>query len=1596
MKKLLLYLFWVIPAIQGFAQPLNNEWIDYSKTYYKFSVGASGLLRITQPVLASAGLGSTPVQQFQLWRNGVEVPLFTSQSTGVLLAAGFIECYGQPNDGTADTRLYRYDSLQMSSRWSLYTDTAAYFLTVNSATANKRYNSANNNLTGNTLAPEPYFMYRLERFYKDRMNAGYGIELTELVHSASYETAEGWTGEPILSGAAYSDKNSNLRLYGAGTPATLDITLCGNTKLGRTASVRLNNQLLASRLVSGFNIARLSVGNIALNTFTGDSATLSISHNGNNDHILVAAYALTYPRQFSFGNQSQFYFELPGGTPRYLEISDFNTGGATPVLLDTANDIRMLGDVFQGKVRFLLPAVSDVRKMFLLSGATAAVQNVARLTTRTFTDYALPANQGDYLVVSHPSLYTDLSGVNQVERYRQYRSSAAGGGYRAVIIDVTQLTDQFAFGIKHHPSAVRNFASMALARFTSAPRFLFLIGKGLKYTEFRRNESDPNIGKLALLPTFGTPASDNLLTASRLGKYPLLPVGRLSAITGAEIGVYLEKVKQFEQAQASSSQTVSGKGWMKNIAHLTGGLDNATLAIQINSYMDNYRQLASDTLFGGNVHSFNKNTGLNTAAGSGKTLDQLFNEGLSVLDYFGHSSPNSIEFNLDNPQGYNNTGKYPLMIVNGCNSGDLFIFDTLRALSKGTLSEKFVFADQRGSIGYIASTHYGLPTQLNYFNKAFYQNFSSRMYGETIGSMMQAATVTMNDTYPLDYITQTHIEEITLHGDPALRLNPHAAPDLLVQDSLVSFSPDPVTAADNRMTLKVRVMNIGRAVKDSVVVRMERKRPDGTTILIGSDTIGAGKYMDSVQALIELDPAVDTGLQQIVVTVDPENRLAELSKLNNRVVREFRILEDQVRPLYPPEYAIVGSPDPLLSCYTVNPLAPSREYVMEMDTTLKFNSPLKILRKLSSKGGLLRFVPGIALRDSTVYYWRVATGPVSNETRWLSSSFIYIRNSAGGFSQSHFYQYDKGSFDKMRIDSVTYRFGFSDVSRKLLVRTGLYPYYDWDQINVNIENNQIEQYGCRYRSLQILVYDSLTLAPWKNFNVGADGRFGSWPVCGSATRTSFEFPYYDSSYRRKAADFLNSIPNGMYVSITNLGWIYNNGHFIDQWKADSVNAGRGKTLWHRFHQLGLHEIDRFTRNLPFLFLFRKGDTTRFVPRQLVGDNDNAYISESFYLEGKETSGSFTSPRMGPVASWNRFKWGEKIPAGGSAPVRSFELLGEDGNGNDVVLAKVYNSRDTAISFIDAATYPYLRMRMYNRDTVQGSATQLTNWMLHADPLPEGLVAPNLVYSAQDDLTVEDTLKLRVAFACVSPVGFDSLKTRLTITAQDGTKTSFTNRPDQRRYPPLPTRDSLVVSYAVPAAAFFGNNRIVLEVNPDEDQPEWLHTNNFLYSRWAVTNASVCPGSSPVFGLPVATSGSTYRWEMNSGNNYASIADGTQFSGTGSDSLRINTPPTSWYGRTFRCRITRNGEVSYSNEYTLRFSVKWQGTLNNLWHDPANWACQTLPDAFTDVVIEPGAGVFPVVGNAVIAICRKISIRPGATLRVNTGGNIQLKGPPAGR
>ena len=72
----------------------------------------------------------------------------------------------------------------------------------------------------------------------------------------------------------------------------------------------------------------------------------------------------------------------------------------------------------------------------------------------------------------------------------------------------------------------------------------------------------------------------------------------------------------------------------------------------------------------------------------------------------------------------------------------------------------------------------------------------------------------------------------------------------------------------------------------------------------------------------------------------------ELSELNNSITKSFFIYEDELKPVYPYNFAIVNKPGIKLIASTASPISPLKQYVMEIDTTELFNSSLKYTESL--------------------------------------------------------------------------------------------------------------------------------------------------------------------------------------------------------------------------------------------------------------------------------------------------------------------------------------------------------------------------------------------------------------------------------------------------------------------------------------------------------------------------------------------------------------------------------------------------------------------------------------------------------------------------
>jgi len=147
------------------------------------------------------------------------------------------------------------------------------------------------------------------------------------------------------------------------------------------------------------------------------------------------------------------------------------------------------------------------------------------------------------------------------------------------------------------------------------------------------------------------------------------------------------------------------------------------------------------------------------------------------------------------------------------------------------------------------------------------------------------------------------------------------------------------------------------------------------------------------------------------------------------------------------------------------------------------------------------------------------------------------------------------------------------------------------------------------------------------------------------------------------------------------------------------------------------------------------------------------------------------------------------------------------------------------------------------------------------------------------------------------------------------------------------------------------------------------------------NYMLCSGGINTSLLADIT-GSSYQWQLNTGSDFITIADGTNYSGSSTSTLLLNNIPSSWYGYQYRCLVNNN---TFSNVFTLKFTDTWTGAAGTTaWETGANWSCGSTPDANTDAIINSGT----VILNSNTS-CRSVSVSNAANCTIASGYKLTL-------
>ena len=159
------------------------------------------------------------------------------------------------------------------------------------------------------------------------------------------------------------------------------------------------------------------------------------------------------------------------------------------------------------------------------------------------------------------------------------------------------------------------------------------------------------------------------------------------------------------------------------------------------------------------------------------------------------------------------------------------------------------------------------------------------------------------------------------------------------------------------------------------------------------------------------------------------------------------------------------------------------------------------------------------------------------------------------------------------------------------------------------------------------------------------------------------------------------------------------------------------------------------------------------------------------------------------------------------------------------------------------------------------------------------------------------------------------------------------------------------------------------------------------------NTSICVGANASFSVTTTGANLTYQWQANDGNGYFNLFDTGVFTGTNTAVLNITGTPDSLDAYTFRCVVSGLcglDAISTGATFTVSTTTNWTGLLSNLWSDPGNWGCGSLPTAQTDVVIPTGTPNNPVV-DIPTAVAHDVTIAASAQLSFQLGSILDVKG-----
>lgn len=1462
----------------------GNEWIDYDQTYYKFPITETGVYRLTYNDLNNAGfpVSSVDPRNIQIFGHENEVTLYAiGESDGTFDPSDYFEFYAEKPDGRMDSLIFQNPSDHVNKFYNYFGDTVNYFITWNTSIANKRY-TVSNSSDYLSYSPKPYVFAKT--IYAPATNYRHGVFITASggnnLSDPRYVAGEGYFSGFISKGQTISTNigitnpylsatGPSARVYSASSSQLINenggtrlnhINISHSTSLGsyKTVYDQINNGIQTDKFTFSILNTDLFAGNMVFKYSLIDDT------GAEQDNYSFSEIELNYPHNTDFEGKNYFEFNFTNDEPELRIRTDItNVTGTQIRVMDVSEGGELIfPSLVSGIHHFIFPNFPGKESNFVLySDESLNSISIISLATSTgkFENYLNNTNDNNLIIISHVKLWSEAID------YKNYRESLAGQGYNVTLADIDQLYNQFGGGVIFSPLSVRRFLKATIDLWTELPKGVLTIGKGVNLgVHIKKNKwgirRTQSARDKCLIPVLGEPATDNMFTIGLNGDWTKqdIPIGRYSAKTPLDVTLYLDKVKEYESQQLLSNFTLEEKLWQKNVFHFIGGSseDEQINFLNITRWGKN---IIEKPFYGANVEEFLKESSSAINPSDLASIKSKIQNGISIIQLYGHSGYSlGFDANLDEPRNWNNSGKYPIVIANGCNSGDLYQNNDI-----ASNSEDYVIIKDEGAIAYVSTTASGYTNPLGLLTQEFYREVSLLNYGGTLGESQSRALSTELSEH--DYMSAGIREKYlgsfiptTIHGDPMLKMNVYQKPEFIIPADGISFSPANPTLQDTEVEVSVNVYNIGKSVNELVKIELKRTFPNGQDSIYVKDIAG-NKSLSRVTFNIPIDHSIAGGLNSFIASVDIPSFVEELvdESINNVSQRNLIIFSDGIVPVLPHEFAIVPEKENTsLIVSTYNPDEPEASYLIEIDTTDTYDSDKKLYQEIKTSGGSFKLdntnwispltssKEALILEDSVVYFWRAAKKDIYN---WKESSFQYIKNKTG-WGQSHFFQFKNDDFNLIDYNRTNRKFNYNS-DAKVFLSAEMYSNADVSSERVGTKFSifsSTQDYlggGQSSPAIMVAVIDPNNLSVWGTPKIvdgvlqNPDHFFGQFNEYGSTGRgRPDKYFVYQQSDPAQLTALENLLTGNTVPAIPD-------GHFILVYtfvKADYANWN--PSLYTVFQGLGADQIVTGQQDNMFAFLAKKGDSsiTSQYYSSPIGTSHDLHVFDTEFIAN--SIGTIDAPKAGPTNRWDAIYWAQDALEPSSGDSSRLFIYGDNGLGVETLLIDTLMYTKDSIkdlyTLIDAELFPYLRLRSTLLDNVTNTPAQINRWQILYDPVPEASVEPSLglYYSAKNNEVQEgEDVEFAVAFKNISEIDMDSIMIKYWLEDQDHNNYIL-------KYEKL---DSLRVGETIMDTVYFnslgygGDNTIWLEINTissETGMPEQLeqyHFNNFYQKRLIV-------------------------------------------------------------------------------------------------------------------------------------------------------------------